>query len=531
MGAVAADGTRAAMPCHEMNFLIKTALPTIASIGLLTLACSVHREFTRAAAEENGGASGRGQVGSPDEHASGGSGQTHASDNGASSGAAGEGSEEISSAGARGDEIADTANAPSSSAGMGNGGTSNGGTSNGGAGTGGISNGGAGTGGISNGGAGTGGGGTSNGGAGTGGGGSSSGGTGGGSSSGGDGGGSSNGGNGGGASCGVDFSTDPENCGRCGHSCLGGVCQAGTCQPIVLASGQLNPGAVVVAGPYVYWTRTGDTTTGQGGAVMKVAATGGTPVEVAANQNTARGLALDGSNMYWSSAVSGGAIQKLSVAGGTAAVVAGALNSPAIAVSPNWLYFQDCPTLNAWCVAVRRIPLSGGTSESVGAGTSIQGFLAVNSAYLYWVTTTTLNRVPLNGTTSTAIVTGQFNLNGIAVDESNLFWANLANGGTIMKANLDGTGAVQLATGPGAGNALAIDQDTVYWTENGIKGSKPSVLAMVSRAGGTSKQLFSIPRESGMCGSPKTDDKAIYWSVPGWESNTATGTIMKLAKP
>jgi len=413
---------------------------------------------------------------------------------------------------------------------MANGGAGTGGISNAGAGTGGISNAGAGTGGISNAGAGTGG--ISNASAGTGGILNASAGTGGsGDASTGNGGGSSSGGNGGGMSCGSDFNADPENCGRCGHSCLGGACQAGTCQPIVLASGQLNPGAVMVVGPYVYWTRTGDSTTGQGGAVMKVAASGGTPVEVAANQNTARGLALDGGNVYWSSAVSGGAIQKLSFAGGTAALVAGALNSPAIAVSPNWLYFQDCPTLNAWCVAVRRIPLSGGTSESVGAGTSIQGFLAVNSAFLYWVTTTTLNRVPLNGSTSTAIVTGQFNLNGIAVDESNLFWANLANGGTIMKANLDGTGAVQLATGPGAGNALAIDQDTVYWTENGIKGSKPSVLSMVSRAGGTSKQLFSIPRESGMCGSPKTDDTAIYWSVSGWESNTANGAIMKLAKP
>src|SRR5215472_3459982 len=28
------------------------------------------------------------------------------------------------------------------------------------------------------------------------------------------------------------FSTDPDNCGRCGHACLGGTCVAGTCQPV-----------------------------------------------------------------------------------------------------------------------------------------------------------------------------------------------------------------------------------------------------------------------------------------------------------
>jgi hypothetical protein len=36
---------------------------------------------------------------------------------------------------------------------------------------------------------------------------------------------------------GSDTSTDPSNCGTCGHSCLGGGCSNGACQPFVFARG------------------------------------------------------------------------------------------------------------------------------------------------------------------------------------------------------------------------------------------------------------------------------------------------------
>jgi hypothetical protein len=52
---------------------------------------------------------------------------------------------------------------------------------------------------------------------------------------------------------------DPNNCGGCHHSCLGGACASGVCQPVVLAEGQLDlygggPGAILVDGERVVWT-------------------------------------------------------------------------------------------------------------------------------------------------------------------------------------------------------------------------------------------------------------------------------------
>ncbi len=58
----------------------------------------------------------------------------------------------------------------------------------------------------------------------------------------------------GGSSCaGVDTQTDPLHCGTCGHSCLGGVCAAGVCQPVSLVDHENKPSAVQLDGERVVW--------------------------------------------------------------------------------------------------------------------------------------------------------------------------------------------------------------------------------------------------------------------------------------
>lgn len=53
----------------------------------------------------------------------------------------------------------------------------------------------------------------------------------------------------------LDPQSDPHNCGFCGHDCLGGQCQAGRCQPAIVA-GNLDATAYVesVDGQYVYFS-------------------------------------------------------------------------------------------------------------------------------------------------------------------------------------------------------------------------------------------------------------------------------------
>ncbi len=51
--------------------------------------------------------------------------------------------------------------------------------------------------------------------------------------------------------CEVDLMTAPDDCGACGHGCLGGACSGGMCQPIVLGE-TMSPFQMVLAGDYLY---------------------------------------------------------------------------------------------------------------------------------------------------------------------------------------------------------------------------------------------------------------------------------------
>jgi hypothetical protein len=71
--------------------------------------------------------------------------------------------------------------------------------------------------------------------------------------------------------CTIDTTSDPQNCGVCGHDCLGGGCEAGRCEPVVLATdvGGLASGAIALDDAYVYWTN------GATGTVARVPIDGG----------------------------------------------------------------------------------------------------------------------------------------------------------------------------------------------------------------------------------------------------------------
>lgn len=54
------------------------------------------------------------------------------------------------------------------------------------------------------------------------------------------------------AACG-DSKSDPHHCGRCGHSCLGGMCREGACQPSAVQSG-ISPFSVGVDATRIFWS-------------------------------------------------------------------------------------------------------------------------------------------------------------------------------------------------------------------------------------------------------------------------------------
>src|SRR5215467_10227089 len=56
------------------------------------------------------------------------------------------------------------------------------------------------------------------------------------------------------ACAGVYLSSDPKNCGACGHDCLGGTCVTGICQPVIIANGVTDLEGLAIDAANVYWT-------------------------------------------------------------------------------------------------------------------------------------------------------------------------------------------------------------------------------------------------------------------------------------
>ena len=99
----------------------------------------------------------------------------------------------------------------------------------------------------------------------------------------------------------VHVDQDPANCGACGRSCLGAPCSQATCAPVLLASGQDQPGALVVSGGMVYFL---NEDSAPAGAVMRVPSDGGASVAVASAVDQPVGLAVGSGYVYWDSAAS-----------------------------------------------------------------------------------------------------------------------------------------------------------------------------------------------------------------------------------
>jgi hypothetical protein len=133
---------------------------------------------------------------------------------------------------------------------------------------------------------------------------------------------------------------DPESCGVCGHSCLGGTCLAGVCQPVVLASGQgdsafpgytndigdphTGPDRIAADEAYVYWLNLR-------GEVMRVPVAGGAPERLASVSAIPHWLVLDDAFVYFSTAP--GDVYRIAKNGGAPTFLAPA-SSPRVGVTP-----------------------------------------------------------------------------------------------------------------------------------------------------------------------------------------------------
>jgi hypothetical protein len=317
-----------------------------------------------------------------------------------------------------------------------------------------------------------------------------------------------------GSMCGscVDEQTDPSNCGACLHSCQGGTCSAGVCQPVVLASGRNDTWGIAVDSTNVYWTEWNGS-----GNVMMVPTGGGTPTTLESGLNYPFFLAAHDPYVYWTENQTPGGVFRASTAGGMITTIATTFSPQGIATDGTNVYWAGRDG-NVW-----ELPVAGsGTSLMLGSGQANPWGVTVDSTNAYWtnnVGSGNLAMAPISDTGPvTTLASGQQNMGSIAVDATSVYWTNAgtqANNfkdGTVMKVTIGGGVLVTIASSQDSPEGIAVDASNVYW------GSQAGVLSAPVGGGPDIPLAFGTPPIN-----LAEDSTSLYW--------TAGSTVMKVAKP
>jgi hypothetical protein len=286
----------------------------------------------------------------------------------------------------------------------------------------------------------------------------------------------------GGAAC-SNLLSNPEHCGRCGHSCLGGVCASGICQPVVLTQLE-NPGATALAldSTDVYWAS----------PIHRMHKDGSSVTTLADARSGVWGIAVDEEHVYWT-LVDGG-LSRITKSGGTpqsfgpggyrvvldATEVFTAWNGvwriaksdgsqtkladiggQGIALDDAYVYFTNWISPGG----VFRVPKAGGALQQL-ASADYSSYVAVYAGTVYWSDQGdgSVKAVPTAGGAVTTLATGSTPY-GIAADTRGVYWADFATG-SIWMLPVGSDSPIELATGQFYPRDLTIDDVAVYWTND-----------------------------------------------------------------
>jgi len=323
------------------------------------------------------------------------------------------------------------------------------------------------------------------------------------------------------ASC--ETLSDPANCGRCGHSCLGGACTKGRCEPVVLATGQGDVSGISVDATHVYFTSLAPS------VVARVPKGGGavTPLASGAAVRLPKRVAVDGAHVYWvSSELFDGAVARCPLGGCTAApeVLASPEEPVGVAVAGGHVYWADHNGKR-----IGRRLLGGAADDAYAVPPDLPVAVAVSGADVVYIADFS-GQVHRRGAGGENVLVGANGQSGrdVVLHGGFAYWGAAEDPGMpgrIARAPVAGGGASELVSvAGGEPMALAVDDTYVYWTawsrlaDGGAVSGGVHACPHAGCAGASSLlTTASFPRGIAV------DESAIYFA--------ASGGVLKLAKP
>lgn len=322
----------------------------------------------------------------------------------------------------------------------------------------------------------------------------------------------------------ADLLTSPDHCGRCGHSCLGGACVDGGCQPVELASGQGEVGGVAVDGTSVYFTSL------TANVVARVGKDGGTVQPYASGApivKDARRIAVDATHVYWvDSELGDGAVVRCPLAGcaGAPEVLAHPEEPTGLAVDPKHVVWADRngSVIGRWA-------LPSGPESVFANAPDLPVSVAVDGDEAFFVTDFSGRVFRRNATDGGVDELGANGQSGrvLVMDARFVYWGaaqDYGQLGNVTRMPRAGGAIELLARAGGDPMGMGLDDAHLYWTAWDRKTDGTYVAGAVhacALVGGCPKgsALVSADKPRGIA----VDDAAIYFG--------ANGSVLRLAKP
>jgi hypothetical protein len=258
----------------------------------------------------------------------------------------------------------------------------------------------------------------------------------------------------------------------------------GICGSTVVATGQANAYAIAVDDSNVYWT-----TSGNSGAILQApVGGGGAIVLVSGSGQYPAGIAIDAHTVYWSNEIPGGGVLGVPIGGGSPKTLAGNLDTPlALFVSQGTLYFTLDPYQNPSGGGVMSVPLSGGTPTTIASGDNQPMSIAVGGGMVFWTDATDVMAAPVGGGAPITFAAQTYPYS-VATDGSSVYFTSGLGGGAVFRQSISSGSRTALASNQYYPNAIVTDGTSVYWT-TGQGGA--GTVSKIPAAGGTPVALAS----------------------------------------